>query len=527
MVDVHLKSAPLHIARKAISSADNTRKDEERWHMFLQALRDCVLDRTQKIVPTAGQRGPCDVIGGKQLIRDGGGGLEIHDPPTPAQEQLIRNLVKVVVHQMSRKLSAVPDKSTDFYINQNLLISLFINRVTVEHVPYVEHELASTTNLHQDVALILDAQLELKQSAKPEIQSKPPANVHFEISLYCTTEDINSLPSEATKTIMVSEEFDKIDLNDHEYSNESSDEAEGSTLLSINSSIAALPVSKQTLSQCNITLLPSNNFENYWETLFFDDDIKQKMYSYATVALKISQFTSGKGCNGTFNDCNAISNTNNKLLLVHGPPGTGKTTVCKGLCEKLSIRKEFSNENDPLDLNNKGILVEVNCSRIFSRWFGESSKNLTSIFHDVERLLQLNQESNSFVCLLIDEVEAIASSRTDLLNKNESSDGVRVVNTLLTQLDKLKNYSNFLVVATSNLLDALDPAFIDRADGVFYIGNPSLNGISHILSSSIQEFLNMGIVVCSNDPDTILESQDYRNVMKIIAEKCKVCVRNY
>ena len=44
------------------------------------------------------------------------------------------------------------------------------------------------------------------------------------------------------------------------------------------------------------------------------------------------------------------------------------------------------------------------------------------------------------------------------------SDAVRVVNALLTQLDGLKRFPNALVVTTSNLASAVDPAFVDRAD---------------------------------------------------------------
>ncbi len=44
------------------------------------------------------------------------------------------------------------------------------------------------------------------------------------------------------------------------------------------------------------------------------------------------------------------------------------------------------------------------------------------------------------------------------------------MNALLTQLDKLRKRTNCLVLATSNLTGAIDPAFMDRADLTLYIG---------------------------------------------------------
>ena len=56
------------------------------------------------------------------------------------------------------------------------------------------------------------------------------------------------------------------------------------------------------------------------------------------------------------------------------------------------------------------------------------------------------------------------------MSGREPSDALRVVNALLTQLDKLKHRKNCLVMTTSNLSAAIDGAFIDRADIKQYIG---------------------------------------------------------
>lgn len=55
----------------------------------------------------------------------------------------------------------------------------------------------------------------------------------------------------------------------------------------------------------------------------------------------------------------------NRVILLHGPPGTGKTSLCKALAQKLSIKMEGA--------YSSGILIEINSHSLFSKWFSEAS----------------------------------------------------------------------------------------------------------------------------------------------------------
>lgn len=57
--------------------------------------------------------------------------------------------------------------------------------------------------------------------------------------------------------------------------------------------------------------------------------------------------------------------------------------------------------------------------------------------------------------VILDEVESLTAARAGALSGNEPSDALRVVNALLTQLDKLKHRKNVLVMSTSNLAKAI------------------------------------------------------------------------
>lgn len=139
----------------------------------------------------------------------------------------------------------------------------------------------------------------------------------------------------------------------------------------------------------------------------------------------------------------------------------GKTSLLKALAHKLSIVLSERFEN--------GQLLEINSHSLFSKWFSESGKLVSKIF---TRLREEIEKKESFVCILIDEVESLAAARKSAMNGNEPGDAVRVVNALLTQIDQLKQHKNCLILCTSNLTGAIDLAFVDRADIKQYIGFP-------------------------------------------------------
>uniref|UniRef100_A0A3P9MAJ2 Pachytene checkpoint protein 2 homolog n=1 Tax=Oryzias latipes TaxID=8090 RepID=A0A3P9MAJ2_ORYLA len=238
-----------------------------------------------------------------------------------------------------------------------------------------------------------------------------------------------------------------------------------------------LSLEEEELSAANHWLLPAAEFHGIWESLVYETGIKSKLLDYVTTTIY-------------FSDKNVDSNliSWNRVVLLHGPPGTGKTSLCKALAQKLSIRLS--------DRYSYGQFIEINSHSLFSKWFSESGKLVTKMFQKIQELID---DKEALVFVLIDEVESLTAARTASQAGTEPSDAIRVVNSVLTQLDQIKRHSNVVILTTSNVTEKIDLAFVDRADIKQYIGPPSEKGIYNIFLSCLEELMKCQII-CPRQP---------------------------
>ncbi len=143
-----------------------------------------------------------------------------------------------------------------------------------------------------------------------------------------------------------------------------------------------------------------------------------------------------------------------KGVLLHGPPGTGKTRLARAVANESEAN-----------------FFTINGPEIMGSAYGESEKRLREVFEEA------GKAAPSIV--FIDEIDSIAPKRGNVSGEAEK----RLVAQLLTLMDGLHSGSNIVVIAATNRPDAIDEALRrpGRFDREIVIGVPDESGRREIL----------------------------------------------
>jgi transitional endoplasmic reticulum ATPase len=143
-----------------------------------------------------------------------------------------------------------------------------------------------------------------------------------------------------------------------------------------------------------------------------------------------------------------------KGVLLHGPPGTGKTMLARAVANESAAR-----------------FFAIAGPEIMGSAYGESERRLREIFE------QAAQSAPSII--FIDEIDSIAPKRGQVSGEAEK----RIVAQLLTLLDGIEPRQNLVVIAATNRPEALDEALRrpGRLDREIVVGVPDQPGRREIL----------------------------------------------
>lgn len=147
-----------------------------------------------------------------------------------------------------------------------------------------------------------------------------------------------------------------------------------------------------------------------------------------------------------------------KGCLLSGPPGTGKTLIARSIAGEAGVP-----------------FIATSASQFIELFVGLGASRVRNLF-------KLARE-NSPCIIFIDELDAIAKSRSPSPIGNNNDEREQTLNQLLTELDGFKENEGIILIGATNRPDVIDPAILrpGRFDRKIQVGLPDKKGREMIL----------------------------------------------
>jgi len=151
-----------------------------------------------------------------------------------------------------------------------------------------------------------------------------------------------------------------------------------------------------------------------------------------------------------------------KGILLHGPPGTGKTMLARALASQAGVN-----------------FVSIKGPALLSKYLGESERSIREVFKKARLAAPC--------VLFFDEIDALAPTRG--AHGDDGHAGARITAQLLTEMDGVEDLKGVLVVAATNRKDRLDPALLrpGRFDLLLEVPEPDATARAHIFDLHLRD----------------------------------------
>jgi len=209
-----------------------------------------------------------------------------------------------------------------------------------------------------------------------------------------------------------------------------------------------------------IRRLPDATLGALWESIILDAALKQQLLSQSVLNFTLRSKVD-----------RAVLPLHGAILLV-GPPGTGKTSLARGLAHRTAESFQTGDFR----------LLEIEPHALTSSAMGKTQRAVTDLF--AQSIAEAAAVGPTIV--LLDEVETLAADRTKLSLDANPVDVHRATDAVLVQLDALaEDHPNLLFLATSNFPQAVDSAFTSRCDLVMNVPLPDQEACARILADCL------------------------------------------